>query len=180
VFLNNVSIGFYGAMVSDPHYRSHRLTVTARYVRRAVLGGGTPLHLTLDAGSRVVPPHRVVAVLVSNNAYSPGMAPGASLRPRLDEGLLWVHLLGVNDRHGPVFGRMLRAAGSLLLDRAPLAVWPTAAQTVRADRERLRIGVDGEAAELSTPLEFACRPGALRLLTPPRPAPAELRLEMHT
>jgi hypothetical protein len=39
VFINNASIGFYSSMVQDPQYRSRRVAVTSRYLRRAIRGG---------------------------------------------------------------------------------------------------------------------------------------------
>lgn len=178
VFLNNVSIGFYGAMVSDPRYRRHRLAVTSRYLRRALLGGGSPLDVVLPVDSRVAVPPRVLTVLISNNAYSPGTAPGTALRPRLDDGVLWVHLLGVDARRGSAVGHALRTVVHLATGRASVAAWPVSEETLRLDRARVRVGVDGEAVELTGPLELRCVPGALRLLGPPvteRP----LRLAMH-
>ena len=179
VFLNNVSIGFYSSMVRDPQYRHRRRAVTSRYLRRAVLGGGTPLGVGVAVSPRVVVPPRVLTVLVSNNAYSPGVAPGAALRPRLDDGVLWVHLLGVDNRQGPVWNRVLRAVASLLTGRASVAAWPVTTTTLRAARARGSVGLDGEAVELAPPLEFTSRPAALRLLAPPSAGVRELRLAMH-
>ena len=48
VFINNASIGFYGSMVQDPQYRSRRVAVTSRYLRRAILGGGTTMMVSAD------------------------------------------------------------------------------------------------------------------------------------
>ena len=38
VFINNASIGFYSSMVQDPQYRSRRVAVTGRSLRRAIRG----------------------------------------------------------------------------------------------------------------------------------------------
>jgi hypothetical protein len=72
-------------MVQDPQYRSRRVAVTNRYLRRAILGGGSAMTVSLTLAPRVVVPDTVLTILVSNNAYSPGVAPGVALRPRLDE-----------------------------------------------------------------------------------------------
>lgn len=171
LFLNNVSVGFYSAMVRDPQYRRHRIGVSARYARRAIIGGGETLELSTTADPRVVLPEHPLTILVSNNAYSPGLAPGAALRPRLDEGVLWFHVLGVDVSRGPVLWRVLRTVAGVLVGRTRVAAWAVASQTLRADRPRLTVGIDGEAVTLDAPLEFRAVPGALRLLgAPPPPA----------
>ena len=76
VFINNASIGFYSSMVQDPQYRSRRVAVTSRYVRRAILGGGATMTVSLTLAPRVVVPENVLTILVSNNAYSPGVGTG--------------------------------------------------------------------------------------------------------
>jgi hypothetical protein len=48
------------------------------------------------------------------------------------------------------------------------AAWPTTHQTMTTDTPSIPVGIDGEAAELITPLEFTIRPGALRVLQPMR------------
>jgi diacylglycerol kinase family enzyme len=53
-------------------------------------------------------------------------------------------------------------------------VWPsdweehtTERLTIDAERNRLRVAVDGEPVALETPLEFSIQPRALRVLVPP-------------
>jgi diacylglycerol kinase family enzyme len=180
VFLNTVSIGFYSSMVRDPQYRTRRLGVTVSYLRRAVLGRGDDLAVTMTTAPRVTLPARVLTVLVSNNAYSPGFAPSAALRPRLDEGMLWIHVLGVDAHRGTVLSSLLRAAGSLLVGRGQVAAWPARTQVLRLDRDRVTVGIDGEAIELAAPLELRSNPGALRLLRPPLGDARDVTLRMQT
>jgi diacylglycerol kinase family enzyme len=40
------------------------------------------------------------------------------------------------------------------------------------DRPRIDVALDGEIVPMSTPLRFACRPKALRVLVPPEDEPA--------
>ena len=109
LFLNNASIGFYSTMIQDPAYRKHRIVVPLRYLRRTLFGGGRTVALTMsDPPPRVKVPANVLTVLVSNNEYSPAIAPGPALRPRLDGGQLWVHVIG-SDRRGRVTGWTRRA-----------------------------------------------------------------------
>jgi diacylglycerol kinase family enzyme len=175
IFLNNVSVGFYALMARDPQYRSHRLAITARYLRRALLGDGATLDVATTTGPRVVVPEQLLTILVSNNAYSPGIAPGPALRPRLDAGVLWVHLLGLNSGRSPVGLRLLGAAARLAVGRGKVAAWPTTSHELDTDRSPLTVAVDGEPTVVSGPLVFTCRPGALRLLRPPDPAPGTVR-----
>jgi len=106
----------------------------------------------------VVVPGNVSTILLSNNAYSPGVAPGAALPPRLDEAVLWVHLLRLNERaEGPLLWRVARILATLLTGRNQVTAWRTPAQTVDSPA-RFRVGLDGEAVDSTTRLQFSCRP----------------------
>jgi diacylglycerol kinase family enzyme len=168
VFLDNASVGFYAAMVRDPDYRHRRLRVAARYVRRAVFGSGSSASLCTSVPVHVTAPDQLLVALVSNNAYSPGAAPRGALRPRLDEGVLWVYLVGLPGVDRPLAARLLGGTRRLLLGRPSIAAWPTAHQTIRTPTGPVPVGIDGEAADVDAPLEFAVRPGALRILRPAR------------
>ena len=122
-------------------------------------GGGTTMTVWLSIGAQSGCARQRLDDLVSNNAYSPGVAPGAALRPRLDEAVLWVHLLRLNERRGPLFWRVARTLATLLSGRIQVAAWRTREQTVDSPA-RFRVGLDGEAVELTTPLQFSSRPGA--------------------
>ena len=179
VFLNNVSVGFYAAMVRDPEYRRRHIRVAARYARRAVFWGGRSASLRTSVPRRVVTPEQLLVALVSNNAYSPGVAPSPALRPRLDEGRLWVYLLGLPGADRPLPARVVRGTGRLISGRALVAAWPTTRQTMTTDTPSIPVGVDGEAVELNTPLEFTVRPGALRLLQPSRNEPVDRQFSLR-
>lgn len=180
VFLNNVSVGFYSSIVRDPQYRTNRVGVSLRYARRALVGGGESLRVSCSAGPRVTLPEHPLTILVSNNAYTPGIAPGVALRARMDEGALWFHVLGVDGHRGPVLWRVARTAVHLLTGRTQVAAWPATEQRLRFDRPRVTVGVDGEAVDLDAPLEFRVLPGALRLLGTGTPAPGETTLRLPT
>jgi diacylglycerol kinase family enzyme len=179
VFLDNVSVGFYAAMVRDPDYRHRRLRVAARYVRRAVFRSGRSASLCTSVPARVTAPDQLLAALVSNNAYSPAAAPRGALRPRLDEGILWIYLVGLPGIDRPLAARLMGGTRRLLLGRPWIAAWPTAHQTIRLPTGAVPVGVDGEAADLAAPLEFAVRPGALRILHPARPDPVDRRFVLR-
>jgi diacylglycerol kinase family enzyme len=144
-FLNNVSLGIYGAAVQRASYRNamvHTLFETAA----AVLGPSgelPPASLVDDLGVVHTEP---VVVLVSNNPYTLQRPSKPGMRPALDSGLLGILVLHKpgDPRRGPGRGWTARS----------LRV--TAAETVAA-------GVDGEAVRLTPPLHFAIRPRALRV-----------------
>jgi diacylglycerol kinase family enzyme len=145
LFLNNVSLGAYAELV---HRREHRRR------RREALGRARALWAALADRGRVivsVDGERVAApvVLVANNHYQLDVL-SLGERERLDDGLLHLY--------------------------APSGLLPSSWEertgtrfTIDAAEHRLRAAVDGEPAELETPLEFRIEPGALRVLVPPPP-----------
>ena len=148
LFLNNVSLGIYGDAVRQPAYRDAK-TRTLLETAVEVLGPGVPapdLQVMDDLGRM----HRSPAVvLVSNNPYAfdPARQPGT--RPTLDSGLLGVLVLDA-------FGRGHSSPGHK---------W-TATQLELTAPAPLHAGIDGEAIDLTPPLRFAIRPGALRVRLP--------------
>jgi len=144
LFLNNVSLGVYGDAVGRPTYRDAK-TRTLLETAAHVLGpsaAAVDLQLVDDLGR---PHHDPAVVLVSNNPYSfdPPRAPGT--RPRLDSGQLGILVLDT-PRAGQSLGRTWTAARLEVTAPAPV-----------------HAGIDGEAVELTPPLRFAIRPGALRV-----------------
>jgi hypothetical protein len=83
---------------------------------------------------------------VSNNAYRLGSAIGSGTRPRVDAGVL-----GITVFDGPGNQR-----------RRPWRSWTAPRFEVGAEQP-VNAGIDGEAVVLEPPLEFASRPGALRV-----------------
>jgi diacylglycerol kinase family enzyme len=144
LFLNNVSLGIYGDAVRHPQYRDAKartLLETAAHVL-GPSAATVDLQLVDDRGR----PHRNPAVvLVSNNPYSlePPHAPGT--RPTLDSGQLGIIVL---DTPQP--------------GRGPGRTWTAARVQVTAPAP-VHAGVDGEAVDLTPPLDFVVRPGALHV-----------------
>ena len=144
LFLNNVSLGIYGDAVRQPAYRDAKartLLETAAQVLGPSAAAGD-LELVDDRGQR----HRDPAVvLVSNNPYSLGPPHAPGTRPRLDSGELGIIVLDT-----PRAGR------------GPGRAWAASRLEVNVP-SAIHAGIDGEAVELTPPLEFAIRPGALRV-----------------
>ena len=143
LFLNNVSIGIYGDAVRQPAYRDAKARTLVETAANVLGPSATAVDLKLvdDEGHPHLDP---AVVLVSNNPYSlePPHAPGT--RPSLDSGLLGIIVLDAP-----------RA------DRGP-RMWTSARLEVTAPAP-VHAGVDGEAVDLTPPLEFVIRPGALRV-----------------
>ena len=84
-------------------------------------------------------------ILVSNNRYRLGRAIGSGTRPRIDDGLLGVTVLGAQPASGG--------------GRRPWREWTAAAFEVEAD-DPVPTGIDGETRSLDPPLRFRIHPAA--------------------
>ena len=97
--------------------------------------------------------HRAgAAMLVSNNRYRLGRAVGSGTRPRIDDGLLGITVVGAPAGRGEGGGALQR----------PWREWSAPAFDVDADGP-VPAGIDGEALVLDAPLHFRIRPGVLRV-----------------
>ncbi|MET9316113.1 diacylglycerol kinase family protein [Kribbella sp. NPDC003505] len=149
VFVNNVSLGLYAEAVQRSGYREAKLRTLLDTVPDALGAGGSELDMrwTGPGGDG----HRGgVAVLVSNNRYRLGRAVGSGTRPRIDDGLLGITVLGAPPE-----------AGHRRVQR-PWREWSAPTFEVEADRP-LPAGIDGEALVLDAPLRFRIRPGVLQV-----------------
>ena len=152
VFVNNVSLGLYAEAVQRAGYRDAKLRTLLDTVPDVLspAGGSHPGMRWRGPGGTE---HTSgAAVLVSNNRYRLGRAVGSGTRPRIDDGLLGITVLGTPSGDGEHGGRFQR----------PWREWSAA--TFEVDSERpLPAGIDGEALVLDAPLEFRIRPGVLRV-----------------
>ena len=148
LFLNNVSLGAYARLVHRRE-RARRRRETIAAARAFVLAvRAPPLRATVD-GTPV--PARIL--LVANNHYRLDLL-SLGARERLDDALLHLY------------------AADGLLPRT----WHerTSEQfVVDVEGHRVAAAIDGEPAEVETPLEFRIEPRALRLLLPRGPRLAE-------
>ncbi|HEX7254309.1 MAG TPA: diacylglycerol kinase family protein [Gaiellaceae bacterium] len=145
VFLNNVSLGVYAALVHRRERHRRRRNAFARL--RALLLTVTnreSLGLTVDGE-----PVEAQVALVSNNGYKLEVF-SLGERERLDEGKLHVYL----------------ARGWRLSEWEERV---TTSLTIDAARHRIKAAVDGEPAVFETPVEFEIDPLALRVLVPAAP-----------
>ena len=148
LFLNNVSLGIYGEAVRQPTYRDAKVR-TLLETTREVLGPSSAareLRLVDDVGQE----HRDPSiVLVSNNPYALDRPPLHGARPTLDSGRLGVVVLDEPDT-----------------SEAPWRAWTATSFEVNAPGPTVHAGIDGEAVDLSPPLEFEVVPAALRMRIP--------------
>ncbi|HSC29499.1 MAG TPA: diacylglycerol kinase family protein [Vicinamibacterales bacterium] len=144
LFLNNVSVGIYGEAVRQAAYRDAKARTLLETAVR-VLGpseSARDLRLADDEGREHRDPPVVV---VSNNPYvlDRTLAPGT--RPRLDSGRLGVIVIAAPGT-SPLPGRAWTATSVEVGGPGPV-----------------HAGIDGEAVDLSTPLDFNILPSALRV-----------------
>ena len=143
LFLNNVSLGHYAALVHRrEHHRRRRVAFARLRALLLTITNREPLGLAIDGE-----PVEASVALVSNNDYNLELL-SIGERERLDEGLLHVYV-----PHG--------------LRRVTWEERSAPSFTIDAARESLRAAVDGEPARLETPLELRVEPRALRVLVPP-------------
>lgn len=157
LFLNNVSLGIYGDAVRSPAYRNAKMRTLLETAEK-VLGPSAEvpaLSLVDDVGRE----HQHLAlVLVSNNPYTLDrpLTPGA--RPALDSGRLGIIVLDAP-------GAAPHPPGAT--PHRPGQAWSAPRLEVSA-LPPVHAGIDGEAIDLSPPLQFIIRPGALRVRISPR------------
>ena len=93
VFVNNVSLGLYAEAVQHEGYRDAKLRTILDTVPDVLGPGGGELDLRWHGPGGHE--HRSgAAILVSNNRYRLGRAVGSGTRPRIDDGLLGITVVG--------------------------------------------------------------------------------------
>jgi diacylglycerol kinase family enzyme len=143
LFLNNVVLGLYASLVHRREHHRRRRDTLARL--RALLlllrGGGKKRMLIVDGR-----PVDATVVLVANNAYELDLF-NVGERERLDGGLL--HLYVAHGWRPRTWEE--QAATAYTIESGP----------------KVRAAMDGEPAELESPIGFSIEAQALRVLLPP-------------
>jgi diacylglycerol kinase family enzyme len=164
LFVNNVSLGVYATIVQQEGYREAKLDTSTTLLPDLLGQTDKPfdLQFTTPDGSEV---DGSLVIQVSNNPYVLGPSPDASQRLRLDSGQLGVFsaVAGSGTEAAAVVAAVL--AGRPGRSRHAYR-FATERFEVRSRSGKAYVGVDGEALELATPLEFAIHPMGLRLLVP--------------
>jgi diacylglycerol kinase family enzyme len=164
LFVNNASLGVYATIVQDDDYRDSKLGTSANLLPDLVGGTAEPFDLQFTApdGTDV---DDVFVILVSNNPYVIGPSLNSTQRPSLTTGQLGV--VAAHARTGANVVAVL-AEATLHLNRGPQGLMQFQATQfeVRSGSGSAYCGVDGEALDLKTPLQFAIHPAGLTMLVP--------------
>ena len=149
VFVNNVALGLYAEAVQRAGYRDAKIRTLLDTMPDVMGPGGSDIDMRWT-GPGGHEHHAGAVVLVSNNQYRLGHAVGSGTRPRIDDGLLGVIVLGAPSGRGQNGSSPQR----------PLREWSAPTFEIDADRP-VPAGIDGEALVLDAPLHFRIRPGVL-------------------
>jgi undecaprenyl-diphosphatase len=168
-FDNNANIGAYPRIVREREVREKRLpskTLATLVASWQELRSLRKFTVEVDGGTES---YRAWMVFVGNGRYGTTLFDVAS-RESLDDGVLDVRILRAD-------GRLARARviGRLLVGRvssSPMAEIDAVASISLSvvGRKSVDVALDGEVVRLDCPLEFRCRPRALRVLVPPSAA----------
>jgi diacylglycerol kinase family enzyme len=164
LFVNNVSLGIYAAIVQQEGYRDAKAETTRELLPTMLGRTEEPFDLQFT-GPDGVEVDGAYLLQVSNNPYVLGATLDASQRRRLDTGTLGV--VAVTGATGADAAAVI--ALSAVGQRRRSRNWHEFTGQefeVRSRSGWAFAGVDGEALKLDTPLTFRIHPQGLRLLVP--------------
>jgi diacylglycerol kinase family enzyme len=163
VFVNNVALGVYAAIVDQEGYREAKISTTLELLPTLIERDGPWFDLQFD-----VPEHghveETALLLVSNNPYAIGTS--VNQRSSLAGGELGVITINPERVSDLVAITMAAAAGRPETAKAFWS-WSTPALTVESNESEVIAGIDGEKVSLTPPLEFRIVTDAARVLVPP-------------
>ncbi|MDQ1307298.1 MAG: Diacylglycerol kinase, partial [Actinomycetota bacterium] len=165
LFVNNVSLGIYATVVQEDSYREAKVDTAKKLLPDLLSSTAEPfdLQFTDPDGNEV---DGAFLIMVSNNPYISGLSPDSFQRRVIDSGQLGV--MAVNTDTGAAAAALLARAALGVVKRDPhLHEFACTEFQVRSRSGSAFAGVDGEALDLPTPLEFRIHPGGLKLLVPP-------------
>jgi diacylglycerol kinase family enzyme len=164
LFVNNVSLGMYATIVQQEGYREAKSQTTKSLLPEMLGRTEKPFDLQFSepGGAEV---DGAFLIQVSNNPYVLGATLDASQRRQLDSGSLGV--VAISARTGKEAAEIFALSALGQRRRSPHWHEFTAERfEVRSRSGTAYAGVDGEALELDTPLEFEVHPRGLLLLVP--------------
>ncbi len=147
MFVNNVSLGWYGELVDTDAYRDAKIKTALEMLPDLISPDAAPFDLRfgLPSGEECLSAY---LLLVSNNPYQLIRPPRQGARRGLDQGTLGVIALPDRARAG----------------RRAVLNWTAPSFDVQS-ADTVHVGLDGEAVALDPPLRFTTVPGALRVLS---------------
>ncbi len=164
LFVNNVSLGIYATIVQSEDYRENKTEVSMAMAAELLghQGEGFDLQYTTPDGKDI---EDAFLIMVSNNPYVLGVKRDVSQRRQMDGGVLGV--FAVSTRTAAQAAHLLTMSAIGLRKANPYWHEFTAdAFEVRSPSGAAFMGVDGEAFQSSTPLQFAIHPRGLRMYVP--------------
>jgi diacylglycerol kinase family enzyme len=167
-FLNNASLGLYTrfVLVREKEERRPGLKLWPALAKAAwhALRTSRDLEITLRIDDGTTSHRHTPVLLVGNNRYDlRGLDRGN--RPRLDEGVLSVHVLHPRSRAGLAWFALRALVGAVSAPRDFDAL-ATDALEVRSRAPELELALDGDVCRLPAPLRFSILPRALRVRVP--------------
>ena len=163
-FVNNASLGVYATLVQEEGYRDAKVETTQTLLPELLGNTEAPfdLQFTIPDGTEV---DGAFVIQVSNNPYALGSALDAGQRRRIDTGELGVIALSGATGKDAAALLALVAVGQRNRSRN-WHEFTAESFEVRSRSGKAYVGVDGEALEMTTPMEFRIFPQGLRLLVP--------------
>jgi YegS/Rv2252/BmrU family lipid kinase len=168
IFVNNSAIGLYPLMVLDREAqqeklgRSKWLAMAVASLRTLIRFKHQRLALTVnDQKKRIDTP----LLFVGNNDYRLEM-PGAGTRESLSDGQLCVMVMRKATRIG-LLATVVRALTGTTRSNDMVKLDGVERLRVDSRKHRLAVSLDGETCHVATPLDYAIRKGALRVMVPP-------------
>jgi diacylglycerol kinase family enzyme len=164
LFVNNVSMGIYATIVQQDSYRGAKIQTTREMLPELLSHQAEPFDLQFTTPDGVEIADAFV-VQVSNNPYVWGASADFAQRRTMDSGTLGV--FAINARSGREAAEIVtRAMTGLARHERYFHEFTAENFEVRSRSGKAFAGIDGEALELETPLEFRIHPRGLRMLVP--------------
>ena len=165
LFVNNVSMGIYGTIVQQDSYRGAKIKTSREMLPEMLSHQAEPFDLQFTTPDGVEIDDAFV-VQVSNNPYVWEPSADFAQRRAMDSGKLGI--FAINARTGGEAAEIVTRAAMGLARHDDPYFHEFTAETfeVRSRGGTAFAGIDGEALELETPLEFRTHPRALRMLVP--------------
>jgi diacylglycerol kinase family enzyme len=163
IFVNNVSLGLYAAIVRSPEYRDAKVDTTLATLPKVLAPDTEPFDLRF-VGPEGVPHQGAHLIQISNNPYGGRSLASLGSRPRLDTGRLGIVALEIQgDKEAAAFMAALATGHPERFDG--LGSWSTPTFEVSSGAP-IDVGLDGETLEMTSPLVFSIRSKALRVRLP--------------
>lgn len=163
VFVNNVSLGLYAAIVRSPEYRDAKVDTTLATLPQALGPESEPFDLRFT-GPDGIERKGAHLIQISNNPYG-GTAAAAGSRPRLDTHRLGVISLVLGTGKGGAAAFLAALATGQPERFEGFMSWDTTTFEVTSDAP-IDVGLDGEAEAMEPPLRFSIRPSPVRVRLP--------------